>query len=56
VDYRFDRGLGIWLPAEMHEDYRNPQGAPVDTETTAQYTKYRRFGVTTEERVALPRN
>ena len=54
ADYRFDRGLGLWLPAEMQEGYQKPQGGVFDTEATARYAKYRRFGVATEERVALP--
>ena len=59
ADYRFDSPLGLWLPAEMKEDYRNLYGTfqPVfrgATEGAARYAKYRRFGVATEERVALP--
>ena len=55
AEYRFDRGLGLWLPAEMREDYRTPEGAlGVGSEATARYAKYRRFGVTTEEHVAIP--
>lgn len=54
TDYRLDPGLGMWLPAEMSEQYRDPQGRSIDTEATALYTRYRRFGVTTEEHVDLP--
>ena len=54
TEYRLDPGLGIWLPAEMTEQYRDPRSKAIDTEATALYTKYRRFGVTTEERVDLP--
>ena len=59
AEYRFDPTLGLWLPAEMKEDYRNLYGTfqPVfrgTTEGAARYAKYRRFGVATEERVALP--
>ena len=59
AEYRFDPTVGIWLPEEMKEDYRNLYGTfqPVfrgATEGTARYAKYRRFGVATEERVALP--
>ena len=54
ADYRFDRGLGLWLPAEMQEGYQRPQGGVFDTEATARYAKYRHFGVATEEQVALP--
>jgi len=56
TDYRFDPGLGIWLPAEMTEQYRDPRNKAIDTEASARYAKYRRFGVTTEERVTLPPN
>ena len=38
----------------MTEEYRDPQGRSILTEATALYSKYRRFGVTTEERVTLP--
>ena len=64
--YRFDPGLGILLPEEMTESYHHLPGNFVpememgvfygDTETTARYAKYRRFKVTTEERVANPPN
>ena len=54
TEYRRDAGLGIWLPSEMSEQYRDPQGRSIITEATALYAKYRRFGVTTEERVTLP--
>jgi VWFA-related protein len=56
TDYRFDPGLGIWLPAKMTEQYRDPRNKAIDTEASARYAKYRRFGVTTEERVTLPPN
>ena len=54
TDYRFDLGLGLWLPAEMTEQYRDPRNKAIDTEASARYARYRRFGVTTEESVALP--
>ena len=56
TDYRFDPRLGIWLPAEMTEQYRDSRNKAIDTEASARYTKYRRFGVTTEEKVTLPPN
>jgi VWFA-related protein len=56
TDYRFDAGLGIWLPAEMTEQYRDRRNKAIDTEASARYSNYRRFGVTTEERVRLPPN
>ena len=54
TEYRLDARLGIWLPSEMSEQYRDPQGRSIITEATARYARYRRFGVTTEENVALP--
>ena len=54
TEYRFDPGLGIWLPAEMTEQYRDPRNKAIDTEATARYARYRRFGVTTEESVTPP--
>jgi hypothetical protein len=69
VEYRFNQGLGIWLPMEMKEDYRDLQGAflpflpefrgggfRADIEATARYAGYRRFSVTTQERATLPQN
>jgi VWFA-related protein len=56
TDYRFQPGLGLFLPAEMTEQYRDPRNKAIDTEASATYAKYRRFGVTTEESVTLPPN
>jgi hypothetical protein len=56
AEYRLDPGFGMWLPAEMTEEYREPSRGSIVTEATARYTKYRRFCVTTEERVTLPPN
>jgi hypothetical protein len=69
VEYRFDAGLGIWLPMEMKENYQDlPDaflafvpglrggGFRADTEATARYARYRRFSVTTEERATIPQN
>ena len=53
ADYQFDKGLGLWLPAAMKEDY-DPVTVGFGTEGTARYAKYRRFNVTTEETVANP--
>jgi len=54
TDYQLHPSFGIWLPARMSEEYRDPQGRSIDTEATARYARYRRFGVTTQERVTLP--
>jgi VWFA-related protein len=56
VDYRPEPGLNIWVPAEMREIYQDLPDAswaefiePI--ETTAKYSNYRRFSVTTNEGV-----
>jgi len=55
VDYRPERGLPIWVPAEMKEWYDDLPTASIpyfggSTEGTARYSNYRRFTVTTEEK------
>ena len=64
VEYGWVEALGLWLPTEMSETYDGPGGAfaPIGTTVrvggaesltaSARYSKPRRFGVTTEERVA----
>jgi hypothetical protein len=59
VDYRPDAALGLWLPTEMKEDYRDLGGTfdPVfrrPTEATARYARYRRFEVSVDEKASLP--
>jgi len=69
VDYALNRGLGIRLPMEMKEDYRDLEGAflpsfpefrgggfRANTEATARYLRYRRFSVSTRERATIPQN
>jgi hypothetical protein len=63
VEYGWVEALGLWLPTEMTETYDGPGGAfaPIGTTVrvggaesltaSARYSKPRRFGVTTEERV-----
>ena len=53
TEYKLQPGLGMWVPSQMKERYRNlPHasrsvfGAP--TEATARYSNFRQFGVTTE--------
>jgi hypothetical protein len=53
ANYQLDKGLGLWLPSEMKEEYQ-PVTVGFGTESTARYAKYRRFKVTTEETVANP--
>ena len=47
VDYHLDPHLGIWVPAQMSEDYPK-------TKCRASYSNYRRFTVTTMEAIGLP--
>jgi hypothetical protein len=66
VDYGWVEALGLWLPTEMAETYDGPGGAfaPIGTTirvggaesltASARYTRPRRFGVTTEERMGSP--
>jgi hypothetical protein len=62
VRYRRDPLLGLWVPAEMRELYSQPIGVArpgldnrevVDGRAT--YSNYRRFLVTTEEKIAPPK-
>jgi hypothetical protein len=66
VEYGWVEGLGLLLPREMTETYDGPGGAfaPIGTTlrvggaesltASARYSKPRRFGVTTEERMSPP--
>ncbi len=59
TEYRPQPRLGLWVPYEMKEDYRDLPGAarPVfhaPTHATARYSNFRQFRVSTEERAALP--
>ena len=50
VTYRRDENLGIWLPAQMTEEYQGaiprPSGPalPALTRSKATYSDYKRFG------------
>lgn len=67
VEYGWAEALGLFLPMEMAETYDGPGGAFAPMGTTirvggpesltafARYSKPRRFGVSTEERVSPPR-
>ena len=60
VRYRRDPALGLWVPAEMRETYtdgfyRTPSANSLIMEGRATYSHYRRFQVTTEEKIAIPK-
>jgi hypothetical protein len=52
VRYGRDASLGLWVPAQMRERYL--QGRRIVMEGRADYSKFRRFQVKTEETVTLP--
>jgi VWFA-related protein len=53
VHYRRDPLLGLWVPAEMREIFRD--GRSVITDGKATYSNFRRFQVTTEEKIVIPK-
>ena len=53
VRYRRDPLLGLWVPAQMRETFRD--GRSVITDGQATYSNFRRFQVTTEEKLAVPK-
>lgn len=53
VRYGRDPALGLWVPAEMRETYLQG-GRRILMEGRADYSKFRRFQVKTEESVTLP--
>jgi VWFA-related protein len=61
VKFRLDPDLGLWVPARMNETYRTARTAgwagggtmSVALEGTAEYSKFRRFQVKTEETVTI---
>ena len=62
VRYRSDAALGLWVPAEMRESYGRPEPDGLYgrarrgvLEGRATYSSFRRYQVTTEEKVAPPR-
>jgi hypothetical protein len=56
VSYRLEPALGIPVPAVMQEIYDRPP-RPWDpyVECIATYAKFRRFQVTTEEKITIPK-
>ncbi len=59
VRYQRDEVLGLWVPAEMSEIYtvQNPsrRNTSVSIDARATYSKFRRFRVTTEEQLTIPK-
>lgn len=53
VSFREEPALQLWVPERMDEFYRS-SGDERDITGTAMYTKYRKFGVTTDEAVRKP--
>ncbi len=56
TEYRPEPGLNIWVPAEMKERYEDLGGKRVFGSTVegwAKYSNYRRFTVSTEEKVVV---
>ena len=59
TDYRPEPALAMWVPAEMREHFADVPRAKVKTfpapfDGVARYERFRRFTVSTEEKVALP--
>ena len=60
TDYRPEPALAMWVPAEMREHFADVPRAQVPTfpapfKGVARYERFRRFSVSTEERVTLPK-
>lgn len=63
VTFRRDPALGMWVPAKMRETYKHARQSTVSglqryesfIEGTATYSKFRRFQVTTEEKITIPK-
>jgi len=59
VSFRRDPALGMWVPAKMTETYQAPRSGIGRMEpflwSTATYSKFRRFQVKTEEKIAIPK-
>jgi hypothetical protein len=59
TDYRPEPALAMWVPTEMREHFADVPRAkvktfPVPFRGVARYERFRRFTVSTEEKVALP--
>jgi len=60
TEYRPEPALAMWVPFQMREQYRDNPGATRrlfsgSTDATAEYSNFRRFGVTIDERARLPK-
>jgi hypothetical protein len=55
VTYRRSEALGIWAPAEMRETYRMMNGAETIV-GVATYSHFRRFQVSTQESIKVPKD
>jgi hypothetical protein len=60
TDYRPEPALGMWVPAEMREHFADVPNAKLKTfaapfDGVARYERFRRFTVSTDEQVAVPR-
>ena len=53
VRYRRDPVLGLWVPAQMRETFRDGRFAITDGQAT--YSNFRRFQVTTEQKIVIPK-
>jgi VWFA-related protein len=53
VRYRRDPVLGLWVPVQMRETFRNSGRSIGDGQAT--YSNFRRFQVTTEEKIVIPK-
>ncbi|HXY41455.1 MAG TPA: VWA domain-containing protein [Vicinamibacteria bacterium] len=51
--YRAEPRLAMWVPVEMKERYQG-SGFGAGTEAVARYSRFRKFQVTTEEKVRVP--
>jgi len=49
--FTWDESLGVAVPTEMHDSY---VVGPTDFRTTATYSRFRRFGVSTNEQIGKP--
>jgi len=54
VTYAPDPASGLWVPAEMREQYRRDTDDRDFVNTRASYSKFRRFRVITTETVKMP--
>lgn len=56
IRFRRDGTIGLWVPAEMKETYKQQRGTTWTTslDGRATYANFRRFQVTTEEKIKTP--